>query len=61
MLNIQLSTASGIKQILTTNTPLKIYELHEQIEGLAVCIRSIISYPNLKIICLTSKRNFNND
>ncbi|XP_033299027.1 replication stress response regulator SDE2 [Bombus bifarius] len=35
MLNIQLSTASGIKQILTTDTPLKIYELQEQIEGLA--------------------------
>lgn len=48
MLNIQLSTASGIKQILTTNTPLKIYELHEQIEGLAVCICIVLVVLTLK-------------
>ncbi|KAK9306050.1 hypothetical protein QLX08_003114 [Tetragonisca angustula] len=34
MLDIQISTASGVKQILTVNTPLKIYELHDRIKGL---------------------------
>ncbi|XP_053985605.1 splicing regulator SDE2 [Hylaeus volcanicus] len=34
MLNVQISTASGIKQILTIDAPLKIYELRNQIEEL---------------------------
>lgn len=34
MLNIQISTASGVKQIFATDAPLKIRELRDQIEGL---------------------------
>lgn len=38
MLDIQISTASGVKQILTVNTPLKIYELHNRIKEFTVRI-----------------------
>ncbi|XP_043793222.1 replication stress response regulator SDE2 [Apis laboriosa] len=34
MLNVQISTASGVKQILTVETPFKIQELYDYIEGL---------------------------
>lgn len=37
MLNVQISTASGVKQILTVETPFKIQELYDYIEGLTVC------------------------
>lgn len=36
MLNVQISTASGVKQILIVETPFKIHELHDYIEGLTV-------------------------
>lgn len=39
MLNVQISAASGIKQIFTSDAPLKIHKLHDQIKGLAVCNR----------------------
>ncbi|KOC63284.1 UPF0667 protein C1orf55 like protein [Habropoda laboriosa] len=33
MLSVQISDAFGMKQILTTDTPLKVYELRDQIKG----------------------------
>ncbi|XP_076164428.1 splicing regulator SDE2 [Ptiloglossa arizonensis] len=34
MLNVQISTASGVEQILTVDTPFQIYELYNRIEEL---------------------------
>lgn len=48
MLNIQISTASGAKHILTTDKPLNVQELCDRIKELTVSTR--INASNLKIL-----------
>lgn len=49
MINIQISTASGIKQILTINESLKFHELYSRIEDL------IVSNVVVNLVVLTLK------
>lgn len=50
MISVQVSTASGVKQIFTTETPFKICELRDRFEGFRVSSES-----NLEMFCSIDK------